>query len=83
MGGFDKIHAGTGNDVIYLGTGGSSKVWGGPGSNTIYAANGERDTILCGKGASHVFADPFDVVRQCTVVTTTPPTGTTPTPPKP
>jgi hypothetical protein len=81
MGGFDQIHAGTGNDVIYLGTGGSSRVWGGPGSNTIYAANGERDTIVCGKGASHVFADAFDVVRKCTVVTTTSP-GTT-TPPKP
>jgi RTX calcium-binding nonapeptide repeat (4 copies) len=82
MGGFDQIHAGTGNDVIYLGTGGSSKVWGGPGSNTIYAANGERDTITCGTGASHVFADLFDVVRKCTLVTSAGPLGA-PTPPAP
>jgi hypothetical protein len=70
MGGFDQIHAGAGNDVIYLGTGGSSRIWGGAGSNTIYAQNGERDTINCGKGPSHVFADAFDVVKGCTVVTT-------------
>jgi hypothetical protein len=76
MGGFDQIHAGAGNDVVYLGTGGSSRVWGGAGSNTIYAQNGERDTITCGKGPSHVFADAFDVVKGCTVVTT-------PTPPSP
>jgi hypothetical protein len=80
MGGFDVIHAGSGNDVIYLGRGGSSRVWGGIGSNTIYAANGERDTIICGKGPSHVFADTFDVVKGCTIVTTTG-AGANPTPP--
>jgi hypothetical protein len=84
MGGFDQIHAGPGNDVIYLGTGGSSRVWGGPGSNTIYAANGERDTIVCGTGPSRVFADPFDVARKCSVVTTTAPTpAPAPTPTTP
>ena len=83
MGGFDTIRAGSGNDVVYLGSGGSSKVVGGPGSNTIYAANGERDTILCGKGPSRVFADTFDVVKKCTIVTTTSPTPAPPAPTSP
>jgi len=69
-GGYDTIYGGAGNDVISVTGPGSSRVYAGPGSDTIYAADGAKDFIDCGPGHDRVYADPFDVTKNCEVVTT-------------
>jgi len=67
-GGYDTIRAGSGNDVIFVRGPGTSRIYAGSGSATIYAANGYKDFITCAAGHDKVFADTFDVVKNCTVV---------------
>lgn len=66
--GDDLLEGGAGNDVITGGPG-ADRIFGGPGSDTIYAADGEKDVVDCGPGDDRVIADPYDVVKNCEVVT--------------
>ena len=68
-GGYDTIHGGSGRDVISVTGPGSSRIYAGSGSDTIYAADGYKDYIDCGRGHDRVYADPFDVTKNCEVVT--------------
>jgi len=45
--------------------GGHDLVFGGQGNDTIYARDGQRDTINCGPGHDVVYADKFDVAKEC------------------
>jgi hypothetical protein len=65
--GDDRIFGGPGYDVITGGSG-ADRLYGGPGSDTIDAADDERDVVDCGRGNDRVFADSFDMVSHCEVV---------------
>ena len=51
----------------FSGGGGADGIASGPGDDTIDAHDNRRDRVYCGGGTDTVYADAFDILRDCEI----------------